>query len=204
VEASAAAGPIQTEQSEIASNRVGRAKPAADEQIVSNIPSLPMNGRNMLEVQALSPSKTAPHWTIAANGALQRSFDGGTTWQDVNVTGEDSTTAVLTAQAKVAESAKAVKKSEAQKPTLAAASPALRALAANGAEVWAGGSGGALYHTVDAGNSWARVVPSYEGIVLGGDIIGVEFPDPQHGRVSTSTGEVWTTGDGGRSWMKTQ
>jgi photosystem II stability/assembly factor-like uncharacterized protein len=107
------------------------------------------------------------------------------------------------ARAKAAEVSGAAARDEMKKQS-SAASPEFRAVAANGAEVWAGGSAGALYHTVDAGNSWTRVVPSYEGIVLGGDIVGVEFPDAQHGRISTSTGEVWTTGDSGRTWRKAQ
>jgi Photosynthesis system II assembly factor YCF48/Putative zinc-finger len=206
VEVSAAAGPVETEQAEMGTDKevVGKAKPTVSRQIVSgaSASSSPIQGRNMVKLQE-PPSKDAPHWTIAANGALERSFDGGTTWQDVNVTGEGSTGANFMLRARTADTAKSAerKPAEKQSPT---ATPLFRAVAANGTEVWAGGSGGALYHTMDAGNSWARVVPSFEGIVLGGDISSIEFSDSQHGRISTSTGEIWTTGDGGQTWLKLQ
>jgi photosystem II stability/assembly factor-like uncharacterized protein len=37
-----------------------------------------------------------------------------------------------------------------------------------------------------------------------GDIVGVEFSDTQHGKISTSAGEVWMTGDDGETWRKQQ
>jgi Photosynthesis system II assembly factor YCF48/Putative zinc-finger len=210
VEVSSAAGPAETEQADLGSEKenFSRAKPPVDQQIVSGASSLPIQGRNVTSLQTLSSSNSeaaAPRWTIAANGALQRSFDGGTTWQDVKVTADGSLDANLTLKAttmaKAAASATAEGKTKDKKfPTFA--TPVFRAVAANGMEVWAGGSGGVLYHTVDAGNSWSRVVPSFSGIVVGGDIISIEFPDQQHGRLTTSTGEAWTTGDGGQTWLK--
>jgi photosystem II stability/assembly factor-like uncharacterized protein len=74
----------------------------------------------------------------------------------------------------------------------------------NPSEVWAGGSGAALYHTVDAGNRWTRVMPSAAGIVLTGDIIRIQFSDARSGTVTTSTSEVWTTSDDGQTWHKQQ
>jgi photosystem II stability/assembly factor-like uncharacterized protein len=55
---------------------------------------------------------------------------------------------------------------------------------------------------VDAGNHWVRVLPATAGAVLTGDIIRLEFADMRHGKVSTSTSEVWTTDDAGQSWQK--
>jgi len=78
----------------------------------------------------------------------------------------------------------------------------LRALAANGLHIWVGGSGGALYHSSDAGQHWTQVRPTANGEVLTADIIGVEFTDPQHGTLSTSTKETWVTDDSGQSWQK--
>jgi photosystem II stability/assembly factor-like uncharacterized protein len=72
------------------------------------------------------------------------------------------------------------------------------------AEVWAGGSGGALYHTVDGGNRWTRVVPSAAGAALTGDIISIQFSDAQNGTLTTSNAEVWTTGDDGQTWQRRQ
>ena len=77
-----------------------------------------------------------------------------------------------------------------------------RAVAANGNEVWAGASGGLLFHSLDAGTSWTRVVPSVSGSSLTGDVLAIEFTDSQHGKVSTSTSEVWVTADGGQTWKK--
>jgi photosystem II stability/assembly factor-like uncharacterized protein len=80
--------------------------------------------------------------------------------------------------------------------------PTFRVVAASGTDVWAGGSGGALYHSPDAGNHWTRVTPTSSGAALAGDIVSLEFPDKQHGKVSTSTGEIWTTSDAGQTWKK--
>lgn len=78
----------------------------------------------------------------------------------------------------------------------------LRALAANGLDIWVGGSGGALYHSSDAGQHWTQVRPTANGEVLTADIIGVEFTDPQHGTLTTSAKESWVTDDSGQSWQK--
>jgi len=84
----------------------------------------------------------------------------------------------------------------------AAAGVSLRALAANGLDIWVGGTSGALYHSADAGQHWTRVQPASGSQQLSADIIGVEFPDADHGRLNTSSGEVWTTEDAGSSWEK--
>ena len=76
----------------------------------------------------------------------------------------------------------------------------VRAVSALGTDVWAGGNGGLLVHSVDSGGSWQRVVPSVNGRQLAGDIVRVKFSDPANGSVATSSGEVWTSNDGGRTW----
>jgi photosystem II stability/assembly factor-like uncharacterized protein len=96
------------------------------------------------------------------------------------------------------EIAKANKKVKAQK----SASAEFRALAAFGTEVWAGGSAAMLYHSDDAGAHWTRVLPSLSGATLTGDITGIEFSSPQHGRIATSNGEVWITSDAGQTWRR--
>jgi photosystem II stability/assembly factor-like uncharacterized protein len=80
--------------------------------------------------------------------------------------------------------------------------PIFRAVSAAGLEVWAGGSAGVLYHSVDGGQQWTRVVPAASGIPLTGDIISIAFPDPQRGQITTSTQEFWFTIDGGQTWQK--
>jgi len=69
-----------------------------------------------------------------------------------------------------------------------------------GNDVWAGGNAGALYHSADAGRSWTRVEPVFEGEKLQTDIAHIEFSDARNGLVSTADGEVWSTSDGGQSW----
>ncbi|MGA8762413.1 MAG: YCF48-related protein [Candidatus Sulfotelmatobacter sp.] len=214
VEVAAASPAVETELTELGSSKevFSRAKPPVDQVTVSGAAPAPSLGRNGSNMPAESAPNAAPRWTLAANGVLQRSFDGGTTWQDVNVTGRYSMSANYMLRVPTAERAQTEEsKSKENKPeerktekreSPFAGTPGFRALAANGTEVWVGGSGGLLYHTVDAGNSWSRVTPSFEGVLVGGDITGIEFSGPQHVRIATSAGEVWTTGDGGQTWLK--
>jgi hypothetical protein len=83
-----------------------------------------------------------------------------------------------------------------------ASQASFRALAASGKDIWVGGAKGALYHSMDAGQSWTQVQPLIAGQTLTDDIIGVEFPDPLHGKLTTASKEIWTTEDGGQSWHK--
>jgi photosynthesis system II assembly factor YCF48-like protein len=77
-----------------------------------------------------------------------------------------------------------------------------RALSANGLEIWVGGAAGTLFHSSDAGQHWTQVQPVVNGEALADDIIGVEFRDALHGKLTSSTQEVWITADGGQSWQK--
>jgi len=85
---------------------------------------------------------------------------------------------------------------------LATPNPVFRALASTSSEVWAGGSNAVLYHSLDAGAHWTRVLPSSAGGELTGDITAVDFSDLQHGRITTSAPEIWTTTDDGQTWQK--
>jgi hypothetical protein len=131
-----------------------------------------------------------PKWMISPTGRLQRSIDRGNTWQDVDVTVSSGTAAAYGFMA-APVSAKQAAKSPA---------PVFRTVTANGAEVWAGGTAGMLYHSTD-GIHWTRVVPMANGNALTEDIVRVEFSDAQHGLVTTSSA-TWTTADGGQSWRK--
>jgi len=77
-----------------------------------------------------------------------------------------------------------------------------RALAANGLEIWVGGAAGALFHSSDAGQHWTQARPVANGEALADDIIGVEFTDTLHGKVTTSVQEIWITADAGQTWQK--
>ena len=154
------------------------------------------NGRNFTQLVNLSP---APRWRIIAAGGLQRSLDQGKTWQNVNV----NATALADNQTSLTVVSRAKKKTPSSKQSVSAAtSPLFRAVTAAGAEVWAGGASGALYHSVDAGTSWTRVAPVFDGATLTNDIVAVEFSDPQHGKITTASAEVWTTADDGQTWQK--
>jgi len=159
-------------------------------------------------------------WTISSGGGLQRSLDQGSTWQEVDVNNSSpaaTTMALMKAprRAKEATNGQTATNDSLAKDSLTnerldketpakkdAASLVFRAVSSNGPDVWAGASGGLLYHSLDAGSHWTRVVPSASGVTLTGDILSLEFIDPQHGRVVTSTPEVWTTSDAGQSWQK--
>jgi hypothetical protein len=119
-------------------------------------------------VQLRNPMTLTPRWTLSPDGVLERSLDGGRTWETVPV----------------------------------AATAALRALAAEGFEIWVGGAAGALYHSSDIGQHWVQVTPTADGKALGADIIGITFTDASHGKLTTSNHETWITSDAGQSWER--
>lgn len=178
------------------------------------VSQVPINGRNVTRLVALSPGGLQTVWSLNPSGGLQRSFDQGKTWQAVDVNGTPAlnganlavaaeTVEVTTAQAKTAQAPTAQEKTKAlAKSRKGIAALTFRALAVAGSDVWVGGSGGALYRSSDAGNHWTRVVPVASGTALTDDVVSLEFSDSQHGKFSTSVGEVWTTADAGQTWQK--
>ena len=159
-----------------------------------------LTARNLAQL-SIPALPRLPRWTITSAGGLACSFDQGKTWQDVDV---NAAPAAGFASGAMATKAAPAKEDYADKKVLkAAAAPVIfRAVAALGPEVWAGGSNGALYHSTDAGGHWTQVVPSSDGTMISGDILVLDFPDAQHGKVTTSTSEVWITSDGGQTWQK--
>lgn len=77
-----------------------------------------------------------------------------------------------------------------------------RALSANGPDLWVGGASGLLYHSTDAGAHWTQMKPAAAEAALTADIAAIEFIDVRQGKITTSTGEVWITTDGGQTWRK--
>ncbi|HWO29026.1 MAG TPA: carboxypeptidase regulatory-like domain-containing protein, partial [Candidatus Acidoferrum sp.] len=168
----------------------------------------PINGRNLTQLNTVTAG-LMPRWAISATGGLQRSFDQGKTWQAVDVKtnpayflNADSSATSLQIADKASRTKVQKNKDSSKVAKQETVALTFRAVTAAGSDVWAGGSGGALYHSADAGNNWAPIVPASAGTTLTGDILSIDFPDAQHGKVSTSTSEVWMTGDGGQSWQK--
>ena len=59
-----------------------------------------------------------------------------------------------------------------------------------------------LFHSSDAGDHWTQVQAIANGEALEDDIIGVEFTDTLHGKLTSSMEEVWITKDAGQTWQK--
>jgi hypothetical protein len=78
----------------------------------------------------------------------------------------------------------------------------LLCFAARGAEIWAGGKAGALFHSSDGGANWTPVNASAEGRSLSADVTHIEARSVTEIVLSTSSTESWTTLDGGKSWVK--
>jgi hypothetical protein len=180
------------------SARVGKAKPAetsldARSGAVANKVATPAASQASGSPE-LASSGPVPRWTINSSGGLERSLDQGTTWQVVNVNANPVYFA--------AETSVQIPGSTSRMKVQKDAVPVFRAVAASGVDVWAGGTGSALYHSQDAGDHWTRVVPTSSRTILTGDIISLEFSDMEHGKVSTSNAEVWTTTDNGQTWQK--
>ena len=182
---------------------VARAKPAepsanAPKPGLMDAYEVSADGSNFTQTASLTPESA--RWSINAAGGLQRSLDQGKTWQDVDVTaGAGVATGVIARLAMKSAREKTLAKDKADMKQEAVV---FRAVSANGPDVWAGGSGGHLYHSLDAGGHWVQVVPSWSGVVLSDDIVSLQFADPQQGRIVTSTSEIWTTADAGRTWQK--
>jgi hypothetical protein len=179
----------QNEPTEIspAADRVAKAKPASAQAAPSTLAPAPSLHADPIVMKGVA----APRWIISAAGTLQRSLDGGKTWLDVNPATDRSTSA---------NSMRAEKIGTAAEPS----SVIFHSLSvsSDAAEIWAGGSGSALYHSTDSGKNWTRVVPSASGTTLAGDITSIQFSDPRNGTLATSTAEVWITADDGQTWRK--
>jgi hypothetical protein len=183
--------------------KVGKAKPAANTPAGATPVSTMAtpNSSPMLVGRVWASSAPAPRWTITSTGGLQRSLDQGITWKAIDVTANPEPSTNATSLQITANNSRA-KRKDVQALKRAAPFPSFRAVAANGAEVWAGGSGGVLYHSQDSGDHWTHIVPAAAGSTITGDILSLEFPDPQHGKVSTSAAEIWITADDGQTWQK--
>lgn len=74
------------------------------------------------------------------------------------------------------------------------------AVAVIGGDVWAGGNGGALFHSSDGGEHWSKISLAANSNVETGAIVSIRFDDSQHGVVASDSGTRWATTDGGVTW----
>ena len=65
-----------------------------------------------------------------------------------------------------------------------------QAIAASGNDVWAGGAGGALFHSLDAGATWTQVAINFGGNTVTETIAAIQLRDPQHLTVTTASGSA--------------
>ncbi len=77
-----------------------------------------------------------------------------------------------------------------------------RAVAVVVNDVWAGGNEGVLFHSLDGGHNWSRVMLTADGHSETGAVISLHFDDVWHGSVVTESGSTWTTSDRGQTWVK--
>jgi hypothetical protein len=183
------AAPQTSDQSQAASDQTSAL-------VVDEPSDLVSKAKPATTLRAKAMRNAPPHWAISPAGTLQRSFDQGKTWQDVDVAKSSASSQTV---------ALATEKDNLDDKKVSAA-PALsvvfRAVAVNGSDVWAGGSNAALYHSLDAGSHWTQVFPTSDGASLTGDVISLEFSDAKQGRIRTATGETWMTADDGQTWQK--
>jgi len=87
-------------------------------------------------------------------------------------------------------------------PIAVAAGSVFRAVASIGNQVWAAGNAGLLYHSLDNGQRWTKVIPVSHGEEIQADITEIQFLDPQHVVLGTSTGQGWASADSGQTWVR--
>ena len=120
------------------------------------------------QVMKLAAGSLTALWSISSDGNVQRSTDGGKTFESVPV----------------------------------ATGIRFQATAASGNDVWAGGAGGALFHSIDAGATWVRITLNFEGNTVTENITAIQLHDAQHLTVTTASGSGWISDDGGQHWQK--
>jgi hypothetical protein len=70
-------------------------------------------------------------------------------------------------------------------------------VSSNGSEIWTGGSDASLMHSTDGGATWERVTL---GAAATGTITSIEVAG-QNLLVKSSSGQSWSSQDGGKSWV---
>jgi hypothetical protein len=196
-----AAEPVFSDQATVA-----KAKPAVINPAINGGGSAaPPSQQNQLTTLPLY--RAPARWTINSSGILQRSFDGGKSWLAVHVdttaAASANDTMTRTAPAKAATGGVPAERVAGGRATKDEnAKVVFRAVFAAGSDVWAGGSGGMLYHSIDGGEQWSEVRPFAANESSAADILSIEFSDGMRGKITTSRPELWVTSNGGESWQQ--
>jgi len=85
---------------------------------------------------------------------------------------------------------------------LADQTSAFRVVSVVGSDVWAGGTGGALFYSSDGGQHWKKASLTTANGAETAAIVSIRFDDSQHGVVVTDSGAQYATSDGGANWTK--
>lgn len=78
----------------------------------------------------------------------------------------------------------------------------LLCVTAESSDVWAGGTGGNLFHSGNSGVAWSQVRPSINGQSLADDITSIKIFSATQVVLTTSKNESWSTSDAGVTWEK--
>jgi len=214
VEVTAASGPVTTEEARSDLSAIGR-----------QVSDLKVNGRPMSDVTTISKAKAAKtesnepsalqqsesldkkQVTTDRTAQQQRAAAGmsaGGAYMRSNVDkGDFAQPAGLPAQWAIRgnELQRSLDAGVAWKTVLHSDRPLL-CYAASGNDIWAGGSGGNLFHSANGGITWSQVYPSAQQQTLSDDVTHIDIYSPSQLVLSTSNHQSWSTADGGKTWEK--
>jgi hypothetical protein len=182
--------------------------PAANETVaVTSAPTLETAQSDVLTVRnepppAISKAK-APTVLAAEATPPQKAAGGSAKKQDAATRQFQNALVVQAPQVQWTVAAGTLRRSLDDAVTWQTALPGdnhLLCYAAQGNNVWAGGKAGALYHSMDTGNTWTSLHPSFRDRSLAADVSHIEVRGPDEIILSTSNGESWTTSDNGKTW----
>jgi len=149
-----------------------------------------------VEVQAATPSMQSMNAQLREAPVAKRS--AAAEMQTFSTLSQWS----ITADGKLQRSTGAGREGAQWQPVPMDSNVIFRVVNAAGREVWAGGNGGALFHSTDGGDHWARISPQSGDRKLEGDIISIRVAGGTNPmvRLLTSAGQSWMSSDSGATW----